>query len=339
MGPAARIWACSSLLGLVLFWNVLFLFKLSDHPRVSPQLNATLTLLIWSWPFGGAANLTGDVCSRLYCITGCRLTTNRSLFSQADVVVFHHRELRYGRWDIPPSKAHPGQNWVWVSLESPSHTQALEGWTGDEWNWVLSYRRDADLFIPYGELVPRSSDVVDIPEKTGLVSWVVSNYHHSQARAAMYRNLSRHIRIDVFGRASRKPLCPDCLLPTISKYKFYLAFENSVHWDYITEKLWRNAFLTGSVPIVLGPSRANYQQFIPASAFIHVDDFGSAEELATFLTTMNESHYRSFFAWKQSYVVRLHDDWRERFCTICRRYPSLPQKKVYPDLKRWFWGY
>ncbi|XP_007427147.1 alpha-(1,3)-fucosyltransferase 7 [Python bivittatus] len=337
MAPVAKIWPCVSLLGLILFWNVLFFFRLSDKPKESPRHNTTLTILIWSWPFGAVTDLTGDVCSRLYCITGCQVTTDRSLFGQADVVVFHHQELQYGRHRLPPSKAHPGQKWVWVSLESPSHTKALEGWVGNEWNWVLSYRRDADLFVPYGELVPHSLDVVDIPEKTGLVSWVVSNYHHTQARAAVYRNLSRHVRIDVFGEASKRPLCPDCLLPTIAKYKFYLAFENSIHRDYITEKLWRNAFLGGSVPIVLGPSRTNYQQFIPADSFIHVDDFKSAKELATFLTTMNESHYRSFFAWKRSHAVRLHEDWRERFCTICRQYPHLPQKKVYLDLKRWFW--
>ncbi|XP_070587400.1 LOW QUALITY PROTEIN: alpha-(1,3)-fucosyltransferase 7-like, partial [Erythrolamprus reginae] len=249
----------------------------------------------------------------------------------------HHRELWHERGCHMLSKAHPGQKWVWASLESPSHTKALGGWIGKEWNWVLSYRRDADLFFPYGELVPHSSDVVEIPEKTGLVSWVVSNYHKSQARAAVYLGLSRHLKIDVFGKAARKQLCSDCLLPTISKYRFYLAFENSIHRDYITEKLWRNAFLAGSVPIVLGPSRANYQQFIPGDAFIHVDDFSSAKDLANFLTTMNESHYRSFFAWKRNYAVRLHDDWLERFCSICQKYPHLPPDKVYPDLKRWYW--
>ncbi|XP_032089261.1 alpha-(1,3)-fucosyltransferase 7 [Thamnophis elegans] len=339
MAPMAKFWAGASLLGIVLFWNAPLLFKLSDDPPRFTRHNSTLSLLIWSWPFGAATDLTGDVCSRLYGITGCQLTTNRHLFNQVDVVVFHHWELQYERRDRLLSKAHPGQKWVWASLESPSNTKALEGWTGKEWNWVLSYRRDADLFFPYGELVPHSLEVVEIPEKTGLVCWVISNYHASQARAVMYHELSRHLRIDVFGKANRKLLCPDCLLPTISKYRFYLAFENSIHRDYITEKLWKNAFLAGSVPIVLGPSRANYEQFIPANSFIHVDDFSSAKDLATFLTTMNESHYRNFFAWKRNYTVRLHQDWRERFCSICQQYPHLPPNKLYPDLKRWYWDY
>ena len=36
----------------------------------------------------------------------------------------------------------------------------------------------------------------------------------------------------------------------ISKYKFYLAFENALHCnDYISEKFWRNSLGTGAVPL------------------------------------------------------------------------------------------
>lgn len=41
------------------------------------------------------------------------------------------------------------------------------------------------------------------------------------------------------------------LLHFISKYKFIIAFENSICDDYITEKLWR-PLIVGSVPIYLG---------------------------------------------------------------------------------------
>uniref|UniRef100_A0ABM5F6R7 Fucosyltransferase n=1 Tax=Pogona vitticeps TaxID=103695 RepID=A0ABM5F6R7_9SAUR len=317
-------------------WNVVFLGQWLDsfgRPREPP-----LTVLIWDWPQGRPLNLTGDLCATRYQIEGCHLTGDRRLYGDADVVAFHHRELQKDRARLPRAKGNPGQKWVWVSLESPSHSDALSGWNGTEWDWVMTYRRDSDIFVPYGELIPRApDDKVDIPEKTGLVAWVISNFHHHQERAQLALNLSRHLQIDVYGKASKKPLCPGCLLPTIARYKFYLAFENSIHRDYITEKLWRNSLLAGAVPVVLGPPRANYEEFIPAETFIHVQDFGSVEDLAGFLAHMNESHYRRYFAWKRRYRVKLYDDWRERFCTICRRYPHLPQGKVYPDLKSWFW--
>ena len=43
------------------------------------------------------------------------------------------------------------------------------------------------------------------------------------------------------------------MLDFISKYKFYLAFENThMCKDYITEKLHKNCFLSGTVPIIYG---------------------------------------------------------------------------------------
>ncbi|XP_053138495.1 alpha-(1,3)-fucosyltransferase 7 [Hemicordylus capensis] len=332
--PAWKRFACLSILAGVT-WYLTFFPQQSFSPAEGALAhNDPLTVLLWDWPFRQPLNITGDICATLYHIEGCRLISNRSLYGQVDVVAFHHRELQGRKASLPKSKG-PEQAWVWVSLESPSYTADLSRWNST-FNWTMTYRQDSDIFVPYGELVPRPSDHLDIPQKTGLVCWVVSHYHRSQKRAQLYRNLSRHIKIDMYGKASQKPLCPACLLQIISQYKFYLALENSVHRDYITEKLWRNALMAEAVPVVMGPPRSNYQQFLPADAFIHVDDFASPAELASFLTTMNESHYRSFFEWRQKYTVKLYTSWPERFCTICQRYPSLPRGKVYPDLERWF---
>ena len=39
-----------------------------------------------------------------------------------------------------------------------------------------------------------------------------------------------------------------------AKYKFYLAFENSIHCnDYMSEKMWRNSLQQGLVPVIYGP--------------------------------------------------------------------------------------
>ncbi|KAJ6651943.1 hypothetical protein lerEdw1_015885 [Lerista edwardsae] len=320
-----------------LLWHLLLLSQRLQRHDGAPAGRRHLTVLVWHWPFGTPLNLSGDVCAALYGIEGCRLTADRGLYGQADVVLFHHRELQGDRASLPRASRPPGQRWVWVSLESPTHTKNLAAWPG-HFNWTMSYRRDSDIFVPYGELVPRRSETVAVPRKTGLATWVVSHYRRSQRRAQWYRGLARHLPVDVFGNASKRPLCPACLLPTIARYKFYLAFENSAHRDYVTEKLWRNALLAGAVPVVLGPPRANYQQFLPADSFVHVEDFGSAPELAAFLTTMNASRYRRYFEWRRDFAVRLYTDWRERFCTVCLRYPGLPKEKVYVDLERWFWS-
>ncbi|NWR80296.1 FUT7 fucosyltransferase, partial [Centropus unirufus] len=315
-------------------WNLRGLLQRPEVFREASKHTEPLVVLMWEWPSKQLPNLSGDVCHELYGIAGCWLTMERQLLGRANVVVFPHTRLRLGRDSLPMERP-PGQSWVWVSLESPSNTKALARWN-QTFNWVMTYRQDSDIFIPYGKLVPNRSATMNIPTKTNLVSWVISNYHRTQKRAQVYKNLSRYLHVNIYGKANKKPLCNDCLLPTTSKSKFYLAFENSIHQDYITEKLWRNSLMAGTVPVVLGPPRANYEQFIPADSFIHVDDFGSLEELATFLKTMNSSRYQQFFTWQERFSVKLYTDWRERICTICTVYPRLPRGRVYPDLESWF---
>ncbi|XP_009503615.2 alpha-(1,3)-fucosyltransferase 7 [Phalacrocorax carbo] len=336
--PPRLLWGMKAVVTTGLFvttlWNLRCFLNPPELSGEAPKHTEPLVVLVWEWPSKQVPNISGDVCHELYSIAGCWLTMDRRLLGQADVVVFPHSRLQPGR-DRLPKERPPGQNWVWVSLESPSNTKALAAWN-QTFNWVMTYRRDSDIFIPYGKLVPNQSATVNIPTKTNLVSWVISNYHRTQKRAEIYKNLSRYLHVNIYGKANKKPLCKDCLLPTTSKSKFYLAFENSIHRDYITEKLWRNSLMAGTVPVVLGPPRANYEQFVPADSFIHVDDFGSLKELATFLKTMNSSRYRQFFAWQKRYSVKLYTDWRERICTICTAYPSLPHGRVYPNLESWF---
>nr|XP_012639963.1 alpha-(1,3)-fucosyltransferase 7 [Microcebus murinus] len=333
--PARRLRSWGGLAGgalLAVFW---LLWLLGSGPRGAPAPQATITILVWHWPFTDRPpELPGDTCAR-YGMTHCRLSANRSLLASADAVVFHHRELQTRRCGLPLAQRPRGQPWVWASMESPSHTHGLGRLRG-VFNWVLSYRRDSDIFVPYGRLEAHSGPSPPLPAKSGVAAWVISNFQERQQRARLYRQLAPHLRVDVFGRASGRPLCANCLLPTVARYRFYLSFENSLHRDYITEKFWRNALAAGAVPVVLGPPRATYEAFVPPDAFVHADDFGSARELAAFLAGMNESRYLRFFAWRHRLRVRLLADWRERFCAICARYPHLPRDQVYEDLEGWF---
>ncbi|XP_030062943.1 alpha-(1,3)-fucosyltransferase 7 [Microcaecilia unicolor] len=339
MALAQQLYHFKAILSILLFVTVVWNLKLFVTQYVADNGKgdnaASLLILIWHWPFHGAPNLTDNVCYDLYGIKNCQLTDNRSMFVQADVVVFHQRELQKSS-ALPYKTKPPGQKWVWASLESPSNVLDLEKWN-HIFNWVLSYRQDSDIFVPYGKMMLHSpSTSFTIPQKTGLVSWVISNYKSTQERALFYKNLSQHLKVNIYGKAAKKVLCPKCLLPMVSKYKFYLAFENSIHRDYITEKMWCNSFEAGAVPVVLGPPRTNYEQFVPPDSFIHVEDFESPEQLATFLRTMNTSQYKEFFQWRRKYSVKLLQDWRERFCSICAVYHSLPQEKIYYNLQEWF---
>ncbi|KAM9326683.1 alpha-(1,3)-fucosyltransferase 7 [Gastrophryne carolinensis] len=320
---------------LMLGSNILFVLFLGSEQATPTSDESPITVLIWHWPFNKPLNLSENVCFDLYNIPNCRLTDDRSLLNQSHVVVFHQKELGDKGYQMPHSPRTPGQMWVWTTLESPSNTFDLGKWN-NIFNWTLTYREDSDIFVPYGKLIPMFQMPFNISIKTGLVTWAVSNYHRSQKRASFFKEFSSYLNVDVYGEANRKPLCPSCLLPAISRYYFYLALENSIHRDYITEKLWQNSFLSGAVPIVLGPPRENYERFIPSASFIHVSDFPSPKHLAEFLGSMTLQHYQQYHSWRQAYRVKIYSDWRERFCTICSKYPHLPKSKVYSDLEDWF---
>lgn len=306
------------------------------HPDVFQR---NISILLWHWPFGRSYELHGDKCLEMYNISRCFLTDNKSAFSTADVVVFHHQELSRGVSSLPLHQDRPAsQHWVWLSLEPPANNANLTQLNG-LFNWTMSYRRDADIYIPYGMtmLGGDERDFPAVPNRTCLVSWVVSKYWPHQARAHVYQSLKKHIPIEVYGKWNKRPLSRKNLLPTIANCNFYLSFENSEVKDYISEKLWRNAFQAGAVPVVLGPSRATYEALAPPGSFIHVADFKSTADLAAYLkhVAAHRQAYEKYFQWHRTHRIKIYTDWRERLCQICVQYPSLPAHRVYHDLESW----
>lgn len=84
-----------------------------------------------------------------------------------------------------------------------------------------------------------------------------------------------------------------------SDYKFFLAFENSLCEDYITEKVWD--YLGKAVLIVLGA--VNYTHYLPPHSFIDIRDFLSARALAEYLLYLdqNPEKYAEYFYWMYEY--------------------------------------
>lgn len=68
------------------------------------------------------------------------------------------------------------------------------------------------------------------------------------------------------------------------QYKFYLAFENSQHKGYVTEKLWQ-ALMMGSIPVYWGAP--DVTDLLPhPDAIIRVSDFSSLKKLAEYIESL-----------------------------------------------------
>lgn len=317
-------------------------------PRVqtTKDSNGLVTILLWSHPFGQRGLILD--CLEHYQIGGCRVTDDRRAYAEADAVIFHHRDLVRGA--ALPHQSRPGaQKWIWMNYESPSNTHGVARFEG-VFNLTLTYRMGSDIFLPYGFLVhhvagngaphnsdpylrrPAPSDVL----RPRLLAWVVSNWNPSHARVAFFNQLQRHVQVDVYGHVGQPFL--GGVVDLIREYQFYLALENSQHTDYITEKLW-NPIEAGAIPVVLGPTRENYERFLPPEAFIHVDDFASVRELVQYLLMLRRQPelLMAHLSWRGRYRIHRPAFWTEHYCAACtavRR--TRGRTSVVKDLTGWF---
>jgi len=319
------------------------------------------TILYWNdfhgildYNFGfGTEGMVKYGCSR----QDCYFTNNRTLFNESDVVIFSIQNT-YST-DLP-SHRFSHQRFVFYEMESPLHTRSLVYWLPevryDYFNWSMTYRLDSDIvhrdsygmFKPINEARARlpefrrgyktqpPSSSIDLSQKTKMVGWVVSNCHATSQREKYVEQLRRFIDVDIHGK------CGNLSLPSdgadfddmIRQYKFYLAFENSLCPDYVTEKLIRS-YAYDVVPIVYGG--ADYSQFAPPGSYIDIRDFPSPESLARYLNLLNDNDllYSKYFEWKKDYqMVR---DQKKGWCHLCNlAHDETQPPKTYHDMHSWW---
>ena len=274
----------------------------------------------------------------------CFTTNDRSLLNQSDAVIFHIRDLDMN--DMPDKRL-IHQRWIFYLLESPIYTYRSLADLGGVFNWTMTYRHDSDIQRPYSVgiplqklLLPNEKDEVSFHQllagKTKKVAWFVSNCRTNSLRELYVSKLKNYIEVDIYGACSIKQclnrvLCYNMLA---KEYKFYLAFENSICRDYVTEKFF-NSLRYSVVPVVLGG--ANYTSEISKDAFINIADFESPRHLADYLNLLdkNLTAYERYFHWRRGRVPHQN----RPFCDLCRMLhnSSLPSKS-YPNVASWWFG-
>lgn len=266
------------------------------HSRGASRKEPALgTILLWNddWDLAGPA--------RPLDVAGWELARDRRHAPLADAIVFHVPTLASS--DLPEGRR-PGQRWVAWSMESEvNYPQLADPAFVARFDLAMTYRRDADVWVPY---LPRPEWLAaPVSPKTEPVPAVyfASSAIDRSGRHAYVAELMRHVAVDCYGACHRnRTLARDdgrtTKLATIARYRFTLAFENSIACDYVTEKFY-DALIAGSVPVVLGAP--NVGEFAPEDpSYVDVNDFPSPAGLASFLVELagDESRYAGYLAWK-----------------------------------------
>jgi galactoside alpha-1,3-fucosyltransferase 4 len=273
----------------------------------------------------------------------CRLTYEKSDFKKADAVIFHAQDM-VSRSELNALQISrtANQRWIFFPTESPQNVPLSHVING-MFNWTMSYRKDSDIFRPYGYFYPsnkrdaKESDAFleYLESKDLLVVWLSS--HPGLIRDKYVRRLRTLIKISVYGKTgprvggtSGKCLAnsPDCK-SHLKRFKFLLAFENSFCTDYITEKYWFCLEL-GIVPVVMGG--AEYDKVAIPGSYINVKDFTTIKALADYLKRLdlNDKEYNKYFDWRNKYRVVIGSPWT---CQLCAALNINREKKVYNELE------
>eukprot|EP00752_Nemacystus_decipiens_P011501 g10213.t1 len=262
--------------------------------------------------------------AREACPTECVFTSDRSLLSQADGVLFHGPTFQNRRDGFPRVKP-PGVNYVFVNLEprtyKPVQKLLRDHQLMSKFDLTMTYERSSDVPLGYVGDWP-SSRYFDAPkpsfkEKDGFgspdaVAAFVSNCKAAGAteRFKYMQELMKHATVHSFGHCLHNREEPQ-LVPgdgatnrqenkvvVLARYKFLLAFENNNQVrDYVTEKVY-NGLQSGTLPVYWGAE--NVEDFVPRGSVVKASDFSSPAELGKHLKMLaaNEDAYEEYFKWR-----------------------------------------
>jgi hypothetical protein len=235
----------------------------------------------------------------------CEFTLDRRRFAAAAAVIFHTPSTR----GLKGLRKRPGQLWVAWSMESEANYPLLADrafMAG--FDLTMTYKRSADIwtsYLPGVEAFERAL-AAPLPPKDADAPLVMfqSAALDRSGRNRYALELMQRVGVHSYGNFLKNRSLPeeDRGLPTklsvIGRYKFCIAFENSLAQDYVTEKFF-DPLRAGTVPVYLGAP--NVAAFAPGDdAYIDVADFSGPAELADHLSSLcrDDAAYLRHLAWR-----------------------------------------
>ncbi len=261
-------------------------------------------------------------------------------------MVFHARAFDLDSCISEAGKTHRLQNqrWILSNEESPVHSPDYHKFNGI-FNWTMTYKHDSDIWYPYGIVKPgkhRSGFDPNVNYLGGRNKSVVAFISNCvQSRLSMVKALQKYINIDIYGWASCHNIKIKCgknqCWYLLKDYKFYLAIENSICKEYITEKIYRNGYDHDLVPVTLSGANLSNPEVLPQGSYIDAAKFSSAKELAEYLKKVGSDPklYSRFFEWRVHWTTSdFVMNSPEFACRICKKLHESDNTsiKTYEDM-------
>ncbi|XP_052794254.1 alpha-(1,3)-fucosyltransferase C-like [Mya arenaria] len=306
-------------------------------------------LLVYWKPFNGDGFLKPEQNCLKRCPVKCNITDDKNMFYEADLINYHLTDLWPDNWHIDTTKTiefpayrRKEQIWVLTNQEPPSNLFGNLRVFNKLFNWTMWYRTDSVVPFQYGWSVALTEDELSSStkdlkrrnfyrEKSRNITGRISNCGDASRRYRLVHKMQQHLDIDMYGGCySKKCYHENCNQP-LEEYRFYLAFENSLCTDYVTEKYW-DAISRDQIPIVNWDYQHVKNVVIPNS-FISVHDFGDIKSFVDYLEQVmtNETLYNSYFDWRRHFRTER----RCSSCLLCQHLYADKSRRVVADLEGW----
>lgn len=264
---------------LILFYSIVF--------EIGSNTDKLIHILIWDQPhftpmlnnYPGQKYFIYQNCS----FQNCFLTSNRSIFSNVtsfDAILFNVIALKPSE-AILPSNRSTDQIYIFMSNEPASMYHVSSHYNG-VFNYTFTYKLDSDTtwrfyvvrnkkgkviapklnakWMDINDMEPIGEEIIRrLQTKNKAAAWHVSHCHTPSRREEFVDKLITELAkyklsVDITGNCGDlhcQAWTEECHTAIETDYYFYLAFENSMCVDYVSEKIL-TATQHYSVPIVLG---------------------------------------------------------------------------------------
>lgn len=278
---------------------VTFILLNAVHVSSEYKSKDILHILLWTSslkpPFDtleiGFAPFINRICAYQNCFFTKRDTATVNNVTNYDAIIFNVVNLNSDTKElIFPELRTPEQSYILFSIEPPSLYPLHKDYEG-AFNLTWTYKLDSNMTFPYFSVINnlgtriapkmevdwiKVNDMKHIKKylkrklkrKSIAAAWIVSNCLAKNHRLEFVRDLQEELKnynlsIDIYGECGNKECktyeLEECYAAIETDYYFYLAFENSNHDDYVTEKVL-HGLQHYTVPIVFGG--ANYSRYV-----------------------------------------------------------------------------
>lgn len=304
-----------------------------EHPLQSGNTSIHLYYLPITWD----GQHPEDTYQSIECDVPCSYAGGLEewIMSRADAVLFHlpmyesDPDLVMKQMGMHGRKVYT----VGFSME-PSGLYPNQFDQVSSYDFEMSYRLSSDVSaIYFGFWMDLLKPVTDFPwaSREPAVLFLASHCSSISRREKLVEMLQEHVRVDSLSKCMHNrdwPLDIDRSdkLAILRRYRVYLAAENSIEQDYVSEKVY-DGLIAGAVPVYLGAP--NIDKFVPQNSVITIRQNFTSKDVAEIAEIVkriftDENEYDKWTSFKHKpysdeFTTRFSFTHTDPKCRLCQR--------------------